>query len=86
MSVIETIRAAFEYQGQLAIIEDAPLCWLQLTYMTSPGQKCSALSRLYVPKSLWTAKGGFKEMLVEECNKITVGSVHEFEHFMTPVM
>ncbi|KAK9897469.1 delta-1-pyrroline-5-carboxylate dehydrogenase 1 [Cystobasidium minutum MCA 4210] len=64
MAVIESIRAAFEYQGQ----------------------KCSALSRLYVPKSLWTAKGGFKEMLVAECDKITVGPVTQFQHFMTPVI
>ncbi|GAA5982579.1 hypothetical protein JCM11641_002589 [Rhodosporidiobolus odoratus] len=50
------------------------------------GQKCSALSRLYVPKSLWEGKGNFKETLVEEVGKITVGSVTEFEHFMGPVI
>lgn len=64
MAVIESVRAAFEYQGQ----------------------KCSALSRLYVPKSLWTAPGGFKDQLVKECQAITVGPVTEFQHFMTPVM
>ncbi|GAA5831061.1 hypothetical protein JCM11251_005130 [Rhodosporidiobolus azoricus] len=47
------------------------------------GQKCSALSRLYVPKSLWPE---FKEKLVAETNKITVGSVTEFQHFMGPVI
>jgi len=62
MAVIESIRAAFEYQGQ----------------------KCSALSRLYVPQSLWS--GGFKELLVKEVDNITVGPVTEFEHFMTPVI
>lgn len=48
------------------------------------GQKCSALSRLYVPKSLW--EGEFKGELVKEVEKITIGPVTEFEHFMTPVM
>ncbi|BGP13371.1 hypothetical protein JCM10213_005785 [Rhodosporidiobolus nylandii] len=47
------------------------------------GQKCSALSRLYVPKSLWPE---FKQLLQEEVGKITVGSVTEFEHFMGPVI
>lgn len=50
------------------------------------GQKCSALSRLYVPKSMWEAPGGFKEILVEEIAKITVGPPQEFGHFMGPVM
>lgn len=62
--MIETLRAAFEYQGQ----------------------KCSALSRLYVPRSMWEAKGGFKEQLVAELEKIQVGPVSEFHHFIGPVM
>ncbi|GJN88011.1 hypothetical protein Rhopal_000966-T1 [Rhodotorula paludigena] len=47
------------------------------------GQKCSALSRLYVPKSL---EEEFFKVLVEEVEKISVGSVTEFEHFMGPVI
>jgi 1-pyrroline-5-carboxylate dehydrogenase len=47
------------------------------------GQKCSALSRLYVPKSMWEE---FKAELQSEVAKITVGSVTDFEHFMGPVM
>ena len=50
------------------------------------GQKCSALARLYVPKSLWEKKGGFKDILIEEVGKISVGDVTEFNHFMGPVM
>jgi len=64
MAVIETIRAAFEYQGQ----------------------KCSACSRLYVPKGMWAAEGGFKAQLVDYLNKVTIGPVEEFEHFTTPVI
>ncbi len=48
------------------------------------GQKCSALSRLYVPQSLW--KGGFKEKLLAEVRSITQGPTHEFKHFMGPVI
>lgn len=48
------------------------------------GQKCSALSRLYVSSSLW--KNGFKDKLLEEVAKIKVGSPLEFGNFMGPVM
>ncbi|KAL8291664.1 hypothetical protein RQP46_001922 [Phenoliferia psychrophenolica] len=50
------------------------------------GQKCSALARLYVPRSLWEAKDGFKSILVDEIKKITVGPPGEFEHYMGPVI
>ncbi|KAK0564496.1 1-pyrroline-5-carboxylate dehydrogenase [Tilletia horrida] len=48
------------------------------------GQKCSALSRLYVPQSLW--QGGFKSQLLQRVSEITVGPVNEFQHFMGPVI
>jgi 1-pyrroline-5-carboxylate dehydrogenase len=48
------------------------------------GQKCSALSRLYVPASLWN--GEFKELLTAEVKKISVGNPLDFKHFMGPVM
>ena len=35
---------------------------------------------------MWEAKGGFKEILLEEIAKITVGPPGEFSHFMGPVM
>ncbi|KAF5371286.1 hypothetical protein D9758_004244 [Tetrapyrgos nigripes] len=34
------------------------------------GQKCSALSRLYVSLSLWNKSGGFKDILLGEVKKI----------------
>jgi len=61
-AVIQSIRGAFEYQGQ----------------------KCSALSRLYVSSSVW--KGGFKDILLEEIAKIKVGSPQDFGSFMGPVI
>ncbi|EGG08018.1 uncharacterized protein MELLADRAFT_35149 [Melampsora larici-populina 98AG31] len=47
------------------------------------GQKCSALSRLYVPESLWPA---FSETLLEEVAKHKVGSPEEWDSFMGPVI
>ncbi|KAF9516848.1 hypothetical protein BS47DRAFT_1315007 [Hydnum rufescens UP504] len=48
------------------------------------GQKCSALSRLYVSSSVW--KGGFKEQLVASTSKIHVGPPEEFQNFVGPVI
>ncbi|KIM77671.1 hypothetical protein PILCRDRAFT_825106 [Piloderma croceum F 1598] len=48
------------------------------------GQKCSALSRLYVSSSVW--KGGFKDQLLEEIAKIQVGAPQDFGNFMGPVI
>ncbi|WVW79912.1 1-pyrroline-5-carboxylate dehydrogenase [Kwoniella bestiolae CBS 10118] len=48
------------------------------------GQKCSALSRCYVPSSLWN--NGFKDQLVDETNKITIGPCTEWNHFTGPVI
>ncbi|KAH8886111.1 1-pyrroline-5-carboxylate dehydrogenase [Thozetella sp. PMI_491] len=60
-AVCQTIRAAFEYQGQ----------------------KCSACSRLYVPKSLWPV---FKAKLIRETEKLQVGNVEDWETFVGPVI
>lgn len=60
--MLQTIRAAFEYQGQ----------------------KCSALSRLYVSASAWN--GGFKDQFLDEIAKIRVGPPQDFANFMGPVM
>ena len=60
--MLQSVRGAFEYQGQ----------------------KCSALSRLYVSASLW--KGGFKDQFLEEIAKIKVGPPQDFSNFLGPVM
>ncbi|KZV91183.1 delta-1-pyrroline-5-carboxylate dehydrogenase [Exidia glandulosa HHB12029] len=62
-AVMQTVRGAFEYQGQ----------------------KCSACSRLYVPRSLWE-QGGFKQQLLDETAKIAVGDVTKFTNFLGPVI
>ncbi|KIK64598.1 hypothetical protein GYMLUDRAFT_39635 [Collybiopsis luxurians FD-317 M1] len=61
-AVIQSVRGAFEYQGQ----------------------KCSALSRLYVSSSLWN--GGFKDQLLSEVAKIKVGKPTEWDNFMGAVI
>jgi len=47
------------------------------------GQKCSAASRMYVPKSIW---GEVKEKLTTEVKKIKVGDVEDFSNFMGAVI
>ncbi|EIM88023.1 delta-1-pyrroline-5-carboxylate dehydrogenase [Stereum hirsutum FP-91666 SS1] len=48
------------------------------------GQKCSALSRVYVASSVWTS--GFKDQLLEQVAKIKVGAPTDFSNFMGPVI
>ena len=47
------------------------------------GQKCSAASRMYVPKSIWSE---FKEKYVSEISKIKMGDVEDFTNFMSAVI
>ena len=47
------------------------------------GQKCSAASRAYVPKSLWPA---LKEKLVKDIASFKVGPVEDFENFINAVI
>ena len=47
------------------------------------GQKCSAASRAYIPKSIWPA---VKERIVEMTKELTVGDVADFTNFMGAVI
>ena len=47
------------------------------------GQKCSAASRAYLPKSKWSA---IKKELLKELGTISVGDPQEFSHFMNAVI
>lgn len=47
------------------------------------GQKCSAASRAYVPKSIWPA---VKEKLVQMTNNIKMGNPEDFRNFMGAVI
>ncbi|RPD66798.1 delta-1-pyrroline-5-carboxylate dehydrogenase [Lentinus tigrinus ALCF2SS1-7] len=48
------------------------------------GQKCSALSRLYVSSTVWNA--GFKDQLLAEVAKLKVGPATDFTNFIGPVI
>ncbi|MBC7692247.1 MAG: L-glutamate gamma-semialdehyde dehydrogenase [Methylotenera sp.] len=47
------------------------------------GQKCSAASRGYIPKSLWPK---IQDQLLSEIKALTVGDVRDFSHFMNAVI
>ena len=47
------------------------------------GQKCSAASRAYLPKSLWPA---IKEGVIRDLAEIKVGPVEDFENFVNAVI
>jgi 1-pyrroline-5-carboxylate dehydrogenase len=47
------------------------------------GQKCSAASRMYIPRSLWAE---FKNLYVSEVSKITIGEPTDFKNFFTAVI
>jgi 1-pyrroline-5-carboxylate dehydrogenase len=43
------------------------------------GQKCSAASRAYVPKSLWN--GGLRDAVAATAEQLSYGDVNDFSHF-----
>ncbi len=47
------------------------------------GQKCSAASRAYIPKSLWPA---ISEFLLSDLQKIKMGGVEDFQNFINAVI
>src|SRR5262249_15980502 len=47
------------------------------------GQKCSAASRAYVPKSLW---GKVRDRMLDEIKTITMGDVRDFRCFVNAVI
>ncbi|WP_404815979.1 L-glutamate gamma-semialdehyde dehydrogenase [Streptomyces thermolineatus] len=48
------------------------------------GQKCSAASRAYVPRSIW--EGGFREELAAEVDGLSMGDVSDLSNFMGAVI
>ena len=47
------------------------------------GQKCSASSRAYIPKSVWN---NIKDKYIAEVGKITIGDPRDFTNFMSAVI
>lgn len=77
-AVLQAVRGAFEYSG----VSHSFVYQTVSHHFT--GQKCSALSRLYVSSSVW--KGGFKDQLLKEVAKIKVGGPDDWSNFLGPVM
>lgn len=80
-AVLQSIRGAFEYQGTYHDHCDRFNIHIVPEHT---GQKCSALSRLYVASSIWRA--GFREQLLAEVAKLKVGPPQDFANFIGPVM
>ncbi|KAL0950275.1 hypothetical protein HGRIS_010255 [Hohenbuehelia grisea] len=79
----ETGGKNFHVVHKSAEIQNAVLQTIRGAYEYQ-GQKCSALSRLYVSSSVWN--GGFKDLLLQEISKIKVGAPWDFANFMGPVI
>jgi len=47
------------------------------------GQKCSAASRVYIPKSLWPT---LRESIVEDVKSFTIGGTEDFSNFINAVI
>lgn len=47
------------------------------------GQKCSAASRVYLPKSLWSE---IRDSVVSQLDEMTMGPVEDFTHFVNAVI
>ena len=47
------------------------------------GQKCSAMSRAYIPSSIWSS---VEDRLISELNTIKVGSPRDCSNFMNAVI
>jgi len=47
------------------------------------GQKCSAVSRAYIPKSIWNQ---LQDKILSNLNKLTYGNITDFSHFMGAVI
>ncbi|WP_049572394.1 L-glutamate gamma-semialdehyde dehydrogenase [Streptomyces sp. SBT349] len=48
------------------------------------GQKCSAASRAYIPRSLW--EGGLRDSVAAEAESLTMGDPTDLSHFMAAVI
>jgi 1-pyrroline-5-carboxylate dehydrogenase len=62
---------------------DALVCAMVRGSFEYQGQKCSAASRAYVPKSIWPR---VEKLLLSEIAKIKVGDVCDFRNFMGAVI
>lgn len=50
------------------------------------GQKCSAASRCYLPRSIWEGKLDHGKLLIDQIEALQVGDVRDFAHFTSAVI
>lgn len=78
----ETGGKDFIFVHNSASVEDVSVAALRGAFEYQ-GQKCSAASRMYVPKSFWP---DFREYFLSEVKQIKVGDVQDFSTFMGAVI
>ncbi len=78
----ETGGKDFIFAHSSADIDALVVCALRGAFEYQ-GQKCSAASRMYIPKSIWKE---FKDKYVGEISKIKMGDVEDFTNFMSAVI
>jgi len=78
----ETGGKNYHFIHSSADIESAVACTVRGAFEYQ-GQKCSATSRIYCPKSIWD---DVKSKLIELTQKIKIGEPDNFENFMTAVI
>ncbi len=72
----------YHFVHPTANVEDVAIATLRSAFEYS-GQKCSACSRLYVPRSLWPA---IRERLCQLLEEVKIGSPLEKETFTSAVI
>ncbi len=78
----ETGGKNFVFAHRSAGIEELGTALIRGAYEYQ-GQKCSAASRAYIPRSVW---GDLRDYLLEELPTIRVGGVEDFSNFMNAVI
>jgi 1-pyrroline-5-carboxylate dehydrogenase len=78
----ETGGKDFVFAHKSAGIEELGTALIRGAYEYQ-GQKCSAPSRAYVPRSIW---GDLKDYMLKELASIKVGGVEDFSNFMNAVI
>jgi 1-pyrroline-5-carboxylate dehydrogenase len=78
----ETGGKDFVFAHRSAGIEELGTALIRGAYEYQ-GQKCSAPSRAYIPRSIW---GDLKDYMLKELATIKVGGVEDFSNFMNAVI
>lgn len=78
----ETGGKDFIFAHQTADVDALVIAAIRAAYEYQ-GQKCSAASRMYMPKSIWPE---FEEKFLEEVKDVKYGDIEDFSNFMGAVI